>query len=71
MADLLIVLDNVSQVIPSSIMSLSDRHRIMGKIHIAVVAEEFRHVCNWPFFERKCRELELLECGMRNEQLER
>jgi hypothetical protein len=43
MTNLLIVFDNVPQMISARVMRLSDRHGIVRKIYIAVVAEEFWH----------------------------
>ena len=45
MANLLIVLDDVSEMIPTRIVGFPHGHRIVRKVYIAIVAEEFRHVC--------------------------
>jgi len=44
MPDLLVVVDHVSQVIPSAVVRLSYAHRVVGEVNIAVVAEIFRHL---------------------------
>jgi len=43
MTNLLIVFDNVPQMVSARVMRFSNRHRIVRKIYIAVVTEEFWH----------------------------
>jgi hypothetical protein len=43
-ADLLVVVDNVAQVILSAVVRLTHAHGVVRQVDIAVVAEEFRHV---------------------------
>lgn len=39
-ADLLVVVDDVAQVVPAAVMGLADAHRVVGEVNIAVVAED-------------------------------
>jgi hypothetical protein len=45
--DLLVVIDDISQVISTAVVSFSHRHGIVCQIDITVVAEELRHDCGW------------------------
>jgi hypothetical protein len=52
MTNLLIVFDNISQMVSACVMRFSNGHRIVRKIYIAVVAEEFRHFGSGKWFSR-------------------
>jgi hypothetical protein len=39
-ADLLVVVDNVAQVVATTIMGFAHAHRVVCEVHIAVVAED-------------------------------
>ena len=39
----LIIVDDVAKVIPATVVRLAHAHRVMCEVHIAVVAEVFRH----------------------------
>jgi len=43
MANLLVVVDYISQVISAGVMGLAHAHGVVCEIYIAVVAEEFWH----------------------------
>lgn len=43
MADLLVVVDDVSEVVPSAVVCFPDAHGVVREVDIAVVAEKFRH----------------------------
>lgn len=43
MTDFLIVIQHISLVVATAVVSLSHTHRVMSEIDIAIVAEEFRH----------------------------
>lgn len=43
MPDLLVVVDDVSQVISAAVVRFSHAHTVVRKVDIAVVAEEFGH----------------------------
>lgn len=42
--DLLVVVDDVTEVISAAVVRLSDAHRVVREVDIAVVAEEFGHL---------------------------
>lgn len=42
-SNLLVVFCDVSQVVATSVMRLSNRHGVMREVDIAIIAEEFRH----------------------------
>jgi len=50
-ADLLVVVDDVAQVVPAAVVGLAHAHRVVGEVDIAVVAEEFRHDGGWLWDE--------------------
>jgi hypothetical protein len=43
-ADLLVVINDVAQVVASAVVRLAHAHGVVRKVHIAVVAEEFGHL---------------------------
>lgn len=45
MADLLVVVDDIAQVVATGVVRLADAHGVVGEVDIAVVAEELRHGC--------------------------
>lgn len=59
MTDLLVVVDDVAEVVSAAVVRLSDAHRVVREVDIAVVAEEFGHLhCS---FARGCA----CSCGRR------
>ena len=44
MADLLVVIDNVANVVATAVVRFSNGHRVVGEVDIAVFAEEARHL---------------------------
>jgi hypothetical protein len=43
MTNLLVVIDDISQVVPAAVVSLADAHGVVCKVHIAVVAKKLGH----------------------------
>lgn len=43
MADLLVVVDDIAQVVAAGVVRLAHAHGVVGEVDIAVVAEELRH----------------------------
>lgn len=39
-ADLLVVVDDVAQVVPAAVVRLAHAHRVVRQVHVAVVAED-------------------------------
>lgn len=44
MADLLIVVNNITQVVATAVVCFAHAHGVVGEVDIAVVAEELRHL---------------------------
>lgn len=43
-SNLLVIIDDVSQVISTAVVGLAHAHGVVRKVDVAVVAEEFRHL---------------------------
>jgi len=42
-SELLIVVNDIPEMVPTAVMSFADAHRVVRKVNIAVIAKEFRH----------------------------
>ena len=45
MADLLVVVDDIAQMVTAGVVCFAHAHGVVSEVDIAVVAEELRHGC--------------------------